>query len=174
MSPSNRFGLTLVSAALVAALTSLEGTRYVPYEDVVNVWTVCQGYAGKDVDRTRVYTAAECKALTESQLAEKGAAVLRCLRVPIAQHEYDAYVLFTYNVGAGAFCGSSLLKKLNQGDHVGACNGLLAWDHAGGKQVAGLTRRRQFERRICLGEQPLAGAHTARTFEWRVPHVQQT
>jgi lysozyme len=152
MNPMNKVAIALTSAGLISAVTMLEGTRYVPYEDVVGVWTVCQGYAGKDVVRGRRYTPAECAALTESQLKEKGAAVLQCVTVPIKQHEYDAYVLFTYNVGAAGFCRSSLLKKLNQGDHVGACNGLLAWDYAGGRRVAGLTRRREYERRMCLGE----------------------
>lgn len=152
MNPMNRIAIVLASAGLISAVGMLEGTRYVPYEDIVGVWTVCQGYAGKDVVRDKRYTPAECAGLTESQLKEKGAAVLRCVTVPIKQHEYDAYTLFTYNVGTAAFCRSSLLKKLNQGDHVGACNGLLAWDYAGGLRVAGLTRRREYERRMCLGE----------------------
>lgn len=166
MNPSNKLGLTLVSAALLAALGSLEGTRYVPYEDIVNVWTVCQGYAGKDVIRNKVYTPAECKQLAETQLAAKGAEVLRCAAVPISQNEYDAYTLFSYNVGSAAFCGSSVLKKLKAGDHVGACNGLLAWDMAGGKHVPGLRKRREFERRICLGEVPLASAVGLVRYYW--------
>jgi lysozyme len=167
MSQLSRVGLTLVSGALVAALSQLEGTRYVPYEDIVNVWTVCQGYAGKDVVRNKAYTPAECKVLTESQLAAKGTEVLRCVTVPIKQNEYDAYTLFAYNVGAPAFCGSLLLKKLNQGDHVGACNGLLAWDMAGGKHVPGLYQRRDFERRLCLGQLQLAVAGAAGIPTWR-------
>lgn len=152
MNLANKVGLALVSAALVSSVTLLEGTRYVPYEDVVGVWTVCEGYAGKDVVRGKTYTRAECDNLTKTQLAAHGAAMLRCVNVPIKQNEYDAYTLFTYNVGGPAFCGSSLLKKLNQGDHAGACDGLLAWDMAGGKHVPGLARRRQYERRICRGE----------------------
>lgn len=152
MHPANKAGIALVSAALIGAVTMLEGTRYVPYEDVVGVWTVCEGYAGWDVQRGKTYTRAECDALTRTQLAKHGAEVLRCTNVPIKQNEYDAYTLFAYNVGGPAFCRSSLLKKLNAGDHVGACNGLLAWDMAGGKHVYGLARRRQFERRMCLGE----------------------
>ena len=143
--------LALVSAGLIAAVSQLEGTRYVPYEDVVGIWTVCEGYAGRDVVRGKTYTRAECDALTRGQLAEHGAAVLRCASVPIKQNEYDAYTLFAYNAGGAAFCGSSLLKKLNAGDHIGACNGLLAWDMAGGKHVPGLLKRRQFERDLCLG-----------------------
>jgi lysozyme len=171
MNPLNRFGLALFSGALLAALTSLEGTRYVPYEDIVNVWTVCQGYAGKDVIRDKVYTPAECRQLAETQLVAKGAEVLRCAAVPISQNEYDAYTLFSYNVGTAAFCGSSLLKKLNAGDHVGACNGLLAWDMAGGKHVPGLHKRREFERRICLGETPLVGAAGSIRYYWEVSYV---
>ena len=68
------------------------------------------------------------------------------------RREHDAYTLFAYNVGGSAFCGSSLLKKLNAGDHAGACNGLMAWDVAGGKRIKGLTNRRDYERRMCLGE----------------------
>ena len=72
--------------------------------------------------------------------------------MPINRNEHDAYTLFAYNVGGEAFCGSLLLRRLNSGDHVGACNGLLAWDMAGGKHVKGLANRRQYERRMCLGE----------------------
>jgi lysozyme len=171
MAQFNRVGITMVSAALLAALTQLEGTRYVPYEDIVNVWTVCQGYAGKDVVRGKTYTPAECKALAESQLAEKGAEVMRCTKVPISQNEYDAYTLFSYNVGTAAFCSSSLLKKLNQGDHVGACNGLLAWRYAGGKLVAGLLRRREFERSICLGTAKLASSTSLPDYRYRGAYV---
>lgn len=147
-------GLVLVSAGLITSVTQLEGTRYVPYEDIVNVWTVCEGYAGPDVVRNKRYTRAECDALTTRELKAKGEAVLRCTNVKLAQHEYDAYTLFAYNVGTGAYCGSSLLKKLNAGDHVGACNGLLAWTYAGGKHVPGLLKRREYERQLCLGNVP--------------------
>jgi lysozyme len=140
------------SAALVAGANLWEGTKYLPYEDVVGVWTVCQGYAQPDVVRGRTYTPAECADMLKTQLAAHSAAVLRCVSVPILQREHDAYTLFAYNVGGAAFCGSTLLKKLNAGDHVGACNGLMAWDVAGGKHVKGLTNRRDYERRMCLGE----------------------
>lgn len=167
MNPQQKIGLVLVSGALISAVSMLEGTRYVPYDDVAHVLTVCQGYAGKDVVRNKTYTAAECAYLTQTQLQEHGAAVLRCTRVPLTQYQYDAFTLFTYNVGSSAFCQSSLLKKLNQGDYTGACNGLLAWDMAGGKHLAGLARRRVYEQQICLGKlatgAPLSAATAAAT-----------
>lgn len=152
MNLANKLGIALVTSGLIASAAMLEGTRYVPYLDIVKVWTVCEGYTGPGVQRDKLYTRAECDVITTTQLAKHGAEVLECVNVPIAQHEYEAYTLFAFNVGGPAFCRSTLLKKLNQGDHVGACDGLLAWDYAGGQRVAGLQKRRQFERRMCRGE----------------------
>ena len=47
-------------------------------------------------------------------------ALKNCVTVPLAQHEYDAYVSFSYNVGSRACCRSTLVKKLNAGDYAGA------------------------------------------------------
>ncbi len=139
-----------LSATLIAGACYWEGTRYVPYEDVVGVWTVCQGYAKPDVVRGKTYTPVECADMLRNQLYEHGVAVLSCTNVPLNQHQYDAFTLFTYNVGGKAFCSSSLLKKLNKLDYTGACDGLLAWDMAGGKHVKGLHNRREYERKLCL------------------------
>jgi hypothetical protein len=70
--------------------------------------------------------------------------------VKVSDNEKIAYTSFAYNVGSGAFKKSTMLRRLNAGDHKGACDALLAYDHASGKQVRGLTRRRQAERQICL------------------------
>jgi lysozyme len=70
--------------------------------------------------------------------------------VRVSQDTFDALVSFTYNVGAGAFRTSTLLKKLNAGDTVGACNQLPRWNKAGGKVLPGLTRRRAAEQALCL------------------------
>jgi len=60
-----------------------------------------------------------------------------------------AFVSFAYNVGAGAFCGSTLVKLANSGDMAAACAQLSRWTFAGGKQLKGLVNRRADERRIC-------------------------
>lgn len=78
----------------------------------------------------------------------------QCIRVPLHQHEWDAYVSWAYNVGTGAACGSTLMRKLNAGDYEGACNELLRWTYASGRQLPGLVKRRQQERALCLGETP--------------------
>ena len=78
-------------------------------------------------------------------------AIKECVKVPLTQNEYDAYVSLSYNIGANAFCRSTLVKRLNSQDYIGACNQILRWDQFKGKPLAGLTKRRQEEHRKCLG-----------------------
>ena len=65
--------------------------------------------------------------------------------VTLTQSEFDALVDFAFNCGCGAFAGSTLLKLLNAGDYPGAAAQFDVWDHASGKVVAGLLRRREAE-----------------------------
>lgn len=76
-------------------------------------------------------------------------AVRQCVRVPLAQHEYDAYISLSYNIGTGAFCSSTLVRKLNTGDYKGACGEILRWDRFQGKPLPGLTARRREEYALC-------------------------
>ena len=78
-------------------------------------------------------------------------ALRKCVTAPLHQHEYDAYVSLAYNIGSGAFCGSTLVRKLNAQDYPGACAEILRWDRFKGQPQAGLTKRRQREHAQCLG-----------------------
>ena len=78
-------------------------------------------------------------------------AIKKCVVVPLHQYEYDAYVSLSYNIGSGAFCSSTLVKKLNAQDYAGACQEILRWDRAKGRVVKGLTNRRQQEYQKCIG-----------------------
>jgi len=78
-------------------------------------------------------------------------AVKQCVKVPLYQYEYDAYVSLSYNIGTGAFCASTLVKKLNAQNYEGACKEILRWNRAKGRVVDGLTNRRQKEYKQCLG-----------------------
>ena len=72
--------------------------------------------------------------------------------VPLYQNEWDAYVSLTYNIGTGAFCKSTLVKKLKQRDYPGACREILKWNKAGGRVNDGLVKRRRDEYQQCLGK----------------------
>jgi len=78
-------------------------------------------------------------------------AVKRCAPVPMHQYEFNAYVSLTYNIGEGAFCRSTIAKRLNAGNYSGACEAILMWDKFQGKPLAGLTKRREAEKRMCDG-----------------------
>ena len=67
------------------------------------------------------------------------------VKVPLNQNQFDALVSFTFNVGGGAFKGSTLLKVLNQKQYTQVPTQLLRWTRAGGKVVQGLLNRRQNE-----------------------------
>lgn len=79
-------------------------------------------------------------------------AVKRCAPVPMHAYEFSAFVSLTYNIGEGAFCSSTLAKKLNAGDYKGACEQILRWDKFKGQSLPGLTKRRQQEYQMCLGQ----------------------
>jgi lysozyme len=78
--------------------------------------------------------------------------VKRCANVPMFQYEFDAYVSLSYNIGTGAFCNSTLVKKLKTYDYEGACKEILRWDKFKGEALRGLTNRRQREYKLCIGD----------------------
>lgn len=79
-------------------------------------------------------------------------AIRSCVTVPLYQREYDAYVSLAYNIGAGAFCGSTLVRLLNAGQYAEACAQISRWDKFHGKPLKGLTIRREKERAQCEGK----------------------
>lgn len=86
-------------------------------------------------------------------------ALKRCITVPLHQHEYDAFISFAYNVGEGAFCRSTMARKLNEGDYAGACAEFDRWTFFQGKdcrdpanRCRGLAERRAAERAQCEGQ----------------------
>jgi len=65
-------------------------------------------------------------------------------------NQFGAMVSLAYNIGPGAFIKSTVLRKFNAGDIHGAADAFLMWNKAGGKVMAGLTRRRKAERALFL------------------------
>ena len=140
--------LALSASALVGIAVN-EGYIGQAYKDVVGVPTIgfgeTQGVtAGQKTDPVRALIKLEESAST---IAKSMAA---CIKVPVSQNEYDAYVSFSYNLGPGAFC-KGIAPKLNALDYEAACKAILQYDHAGGKVYPGLTRRRQEEFAKCSG-----------------------
>jgi lysozyme len=126
-----------------------EGREYVPYQDPVGIWTVCEGHTGPDVIPGKRYSNAECDALKAADVAEADAAVRRLVKVPLTDWQRAALIDFTFNLGAENLAKSTLLKKLNAGDYAGACSEYRRWVYAGGQRLRGLEKRREAEEWVC-------------------------
>ncbi len=136
-------------AIALTAVAGFEGLRTEAYNDPVGIPTICFGYtAGVEIGDTA--TVDECKALLTDEVISHGLAVTNAVTVPLSHEEMAAYSSFTYNVGGNAFKSSTLLRKLNAGDRVGACNELSRWVYAKGVKLPGLIKRRAAERELCL------------------------
>jgi len=137
-------------AGAVPLVAAFEGLRQTAYLDPVGIPTACFG-ATKGVRLGQVYTREQCDNLLAQDLLTANADVNACVRVPLTDGQRTALVSFTYNVGRGNLCGSTLVRKLNAGDYVGACNELPRWVYAKGVKLPGLVNRREQERALCLG-----------------------
>ncbi|MDP3425482.1 MAG: lysozyme [Burkholderiaceae bacterium] len=149
--PRASIAALVLSAATLVGIVSHEGYRDTAYIPVPgDVPTIGFGTTGgvKPGDRTDPVKALN-RAMADVNQFE--GAIKRCVKVPLRQNEYDAFVSLSYNIGSGAFCGSTLVKKLNAEDYDGACREILRWDRFKGKPLAGLTKRRQAEYRQCTG-----------------------
>lgn len=135
-------------AIVAAALPRYEGTKYTAYADSAGVWTICEGHT-RGVEKGDIATPAQCEAFKRDDLIVANSAVDRCVHVQLTVSERAAWIDFTYNVGESAFCSSTAVRKLNSGDHKGACDELPRWTYAGGKQLAGLVVRRAYEHELC-------------------------
>jgi lysozyme len=78
--------------------------------------------------------------------------VRRAIVVPLTQGQFDALVSFAFNVGSGALENSTLRRLLNQGNYQGAANEFLKWNKANGRELLGLTRRRNAEKALFEGK----------------------
>ncbi len=129
------------------------GPQYLrAYADIVGVWTICDGDT-KGVRAGMIETEAGCVKRLERQLIAHAAPVLKCVPAlgrPERQHQLVASVSLAYNIGTGGFCRSTAARRFNAGDWRGGCDAFLRWNKAGGREVRGLTLRRQRERDLCL------------------------
>ncbi len=98
----------------------------------------------------------QAEALLRGDLVPRAAQLSRLLKVDIDDAGFGALISLLFNIGAANLAASTLLRKLNAGDRVGAADQFLAWDKARVNGVlqplAGLTRRRRAERAMFLGQ----------------------
>jgi lysozyme len=124
-----------------------EGFRATPYRCSAGVLTIGYGHAiKKGEDFTAVPLSQEAAlTLLRRDVREAEQAVLRLIRIPLTDGQFDALVSFTFNLGSAALQRSTLRSKVNREEHHEAAGEFLKWCWAGGKKSAGLFRRRKAE-----------------------------
>jgi lysozyme len=137
----------VVSAAGLFGTQTFEGRSLTAYHDTAGIVTICDGHT-KTARMGQVATNALCDKLLLEDTADAQAAVRRLVKVPVTQSQYDALVDFTFNLGAGNLSRSTLLKKANAGNCWGAGSEFPKWRYAGGVELPGLLKRRNYERAL--------------------------
>ena len=131
----------------LALTQQFEGLSLTAYRDIVGVWTNGYGNTHSVVPGSTI-TLTQAISDLRSNISGSEKVVNQSVTVPLTQNQFDALVDFVFNLGAGAFQGSTLLRKLNTKDYTGAAGEFPKWNHAGGKVVDGLTRRRLAEQQL--------------------------
>lgn len=139
--------------------SEMEGEKLTAYLDSAEVWTIGAGHTER-VDGVRIHegmkiTAQKSEELLSADLAKFESAVSRYVKVPMAQYQFDALVMFAFNIGVGGFLSTSALKLLNAGsspESVTKAMALWKYETRGGKKVEsrGLINRRRKEANLFL------------------------
>ena len=146
-------GAGTLSQAGVEFIARFEGFRGTLYDDAAGHCTIGFGHLVHH-GRTNGTESAEFRngisrerglELLADDAAKAAQAVVERVQVPLAQHQFDALVSFVFNLGAGAFAESTLLRELNAGHYDAVPPQLDRWVKAGGKTLQGLVRRREAE-----------------------------
>jgi lysozyme len=133
----------------LALIKEFEGCRLEAYQDSVGVWTIGYGHT-RGVTEGMTCTQEQADKWLDKDVCGAESAVMFWVEVALSSLQFDALVSFVYNLGPTKFRGSTLLQRLNERKYVHAADEFLRWNKAGGKVVAGLTRRRQAERELFL------------------------
>ncbi len=132
----NKEGLELIK--------SFEGLRLKSYRCSANVITIGWGSTGPHVKEGMTITKDQAEELLRSDLRRFEDAVAAA--APKAtDNQFSAMVSLAFNIGIGALQRSTVLRRHLAGDHAGAADAFLMWNKAGGRVLAGLTRRREAE-----------------------------
>lgn len=139
-----------VSALACELVKRWEGCKLEAYQDGGGVWTIGVGHTGVDVAPGNVWTQEQADARLQADLDVAMHAVRRRVATALTPNQEAALTSFVFNLGESQFARSTLLRKVNEGDHVGAALQIIEWHHDNGKKVRGLLRRRLDEAALYL------------------------
>lgn len=145
----------MINQAALNLIKKWEGYSGKAYQDPVGVWTIGYGTtaaAGVGITPRAHMTITEnlASGYLDAAVTKFAHNVTALLTKPANENEFGAMVSLAYNIGPGAFGKSTVLRKFNAGDKIGAADAFLLWNKAGGKVLRGLTNRRKEERALFL------------------------
>ncbi len=143
----------MINDAALELIKRHEGLRTTAYKCPAGVWTLGYGHT-RYVRQGQQCTETQAEVWLMDDLRESEQAVDYLVKVPLTDNQRGALVSFVFNVGAGNFAASTLLRKLNAGDYAGAADEFARWNKASGKVLAGLTRRRAAEAELFSAAAP--------------------
>ena len=134
----------------LALIRQFEGCRLKAYKCPAGVWTIGYGWT-HGVKPTDQWTQAQAEEMLVKGLDQYENAVQSAIGAhATTSNQFSALVSICYNIGAGNFVKSSMLRHHKAGDYAKAADAFLLWNKAGGKVLNGLTKRRQAERALYL------------------------
>jgi lysozyme len=133
-------------------IARFEGLELEAYVCPAGVLTVGYGHTGDDVHTGDVITEEMALAMLEADMTDAIECIDQHVDIDLDDGQIAALVSLVFNIGCGAFRGSTLLKLLNANQLEHAAGQFKRWDKAGGKPLAGLTRRRHAEEKLFRGE----------------------
>lgn len=132
-------------------IRNYEGLRTTAYLDSNGAWTIGFGHTGPDVFPGKTITPQEAERLLQQDLRRFEGYVQELIGVVLNQNQFDALVSFTYNVGKGAFLGSTLRQLVNQKNFTLAAAQFERWVHGdNGNVLQGLVKRRKAEKELFI------------------------
>ena len=134
----------VISAEGTALIKKFEGCELTSYQDSVGVWTIGYGHT-KGVYAGMSITQEEAEQMLLIELEEYEGYIEKYVVVPLTQNQFDALVVWVYNLGPTNLRRSTLLKELNSGNYTAAGKEITKWNKAGGKVLTGLVKRREAE-----------------------------
>ena len=132
---------------LLKSYEKFRPTAYLPTKK--DKWTIGWGHTA-GVKEGDTCTVAQAETWLHDDMATAVSAIHAHCTADLTQAQFDALVSLVFNIGAGAFEESTLLRKLNDKDYGGAAVEFPKWDRQAGVELDGLERRRLAEQKRFL------------------------
>jgi len=147
-----------ISDVGITLIKQFEGNELTVYQDIAGLDTIGIGHLITNEEKQNgrfsngVITEEESRQLLLEDLSNLQKSIRNCIQQPLTQEQYDALISLAFNIGATAFCNSTLVKKINANEYIEVPNQMMRWTKAriGGSltTVKGLITRREIEAQL--------------------------